>query len=238
MSKSKLQQYVDDLAAGRIKPTLPDDPVGDAARAAHEAAQRANTRDFLAGCGAPADSIERVLAGLEVSDRFPAVAAVRKWANSAACHLLMCGGVGTGKSTAAVEALTLARKPCWFYDGTGQVISSWQYDRRAFWTDSVQLARFAPWSDEGKADWTRATRAPWLVIDDLGVEPLTEHFVADLTALFCDRHVAGLRTIMTTNAHWKAFQGRYGPRLWSRLKERGVVEFAGSEDQRIPWGES
>lgn len=226
---------------------VPEGPLGDAAREQYEREQEAKTADHLAACGVPANAIARVVGGFEST---PAVVAMREWAKSAAPFLVLVGGVGSGKTTAAALTLKLARKPAYFYDDAGSVVTSWRYvAARGMWIEAVQLANTSPWKDgEGKEVWDRARAAHWLVIDDLGEERASsevwrEHFQSLINHRYqCSKD--GLRTVITSNLPPREFvrgsapqtSYRYGPRVADRLCESGLVFSCGDKSLRQAFG--
>jgi DNA replication protein DnaC len=217
--------------------TEPDEPrlVGDAARRAHEAAQESQLGIHLARCGVPRDIRDRIAAGLD-AQHFSATAAVRGWAQRQdAVFLLLGGGVGSGKSTAAAEVLKLARGPFYGYDSDGGVFGSWRYEaRRGAYISAVDLSDRAIWTDDGARLWERARTVPWLVLDDVGTETQNERgpFLADFQNLIGQRHANNLRTVLTTNLDGKTFRTRYGARVLDRLLEKGVAFDAGAQSKR------
>ena len=61
-------------------------------------------------------------------------------------------------------------------------------------------------------------KAPLLLIDDLGTEPLIQNVtVESLFSILNERQNAGLHTVVATNLHPPAIQERYGERVASRL---------------------
>lgn len=138
--------------------------------------------------------------------------------------LVLAGGVGCGKTVAACAALDRflapdpsrvswdegfaplgAKKP------TGSVVKA------------IELARAGTFDREF---WDRLAAAGFLVIDDLGTEPLDEKgwVVANVRALIDKRYDDERKTILTTNLNLDQFKARYcadGGRLLERLRERG-----------------
>lgn len=235
----KLQDRLARLA--RALDQLPCDPkakmlLGAEAVAAHQRSMEARLGRHLLDAGVPPGIASRVAEGL--SDKgYPAVPVVRAWSRrSDAPMLLMGGGVGSGKSCAAAEALRLARRPATIADDAGVMHESWQWaTSRALFVSAARLSSQSSWSDEGSRLWERARTAAVLVIDDLGVESLSERgpFFSDLHDLVDARYQDETkRTVITTNLEGKAFVDRYGARVLSRIRERGIACSVGRDDLR------
>lgn len=210
--------------------------IGAAAIEAHRAAVDAGLSDHLDGCGVPPAISRLVVGGLRESG-FSAVGVVRAWMRRAdAPMLLMSGGVGSGKSCAAAESMKLARKPATIVDDEGTLLPSEQWDTsRGLFVSAARLSSCASWTDEGARLWGRARSAVVLVVDDLGVESVTERgpFLSDLHDLVDSRYQDPThRTVITTNLEGKAFVERYGARILSRVRERGVACSVGKLDLR------
>lgn len=221
-------------------PTTEKDPpaiYGEAARRAHEESEERSLESHLVKCGVPSSLASASAAG-KVADgpRYPAVEALRDWTTRpGAVFLLLAGGAGSGKTTAAVEALRLARSPFYGYDSGGTVFYSWQYDaRKGMFLSAVDLDEHAPWTPEGERMWTRAKKVRLLVVDDLGTETQTEKgpFLASFQELMRKRHADELQTVFTTNLDGATFKARYGARVLGRITERGIAFNAGNESKR------
>lgn len=127
-------------------------------------------------------------------------------------HLLLIGGTGTGKSTAAawVVASTLDN---------------------AHWLPARTVDDMERWRPVSSLVYS----APLLVIDDLGTERQSESGwgVETLSSLWVDRIDRGMRTVVTTNLSIAALSSRYGERLRSRLNRTDVAPVAaGNVDLR------
>lgn len=219
-------------------PTAPDARmlVGQAALDAHHAAVLADLPRHLDGCGVPPGIARLVVAGLR-EQGYQAVAVVRSWLRREdAPMLLMSGGVGSGKSCAAAESMRLARKPATIVDDEGTLLASWQWDTaHALFVSAARLSACASWTDDGGRLWSRARNASVLVVDDLGVESISDRgpFLSDLHDVLDARYQdTTQRTVITTNLEGKAFVDRYGPRILSRVRERGVACSVGRQDLR------
>ena len=130
--------------------------------------------------------------------------------------LVLSGGVGTGKSTAAA----------WF-----------TYARRTWKPLFMRAATFARISRYDKEKTSAWESAGTLVLDDLGAEYADSkgNFLADLDELI-DWYYADRRPlIITTNLDIKSFRERYGGesgRISSRIREAGAWAECGGTDLR------
>ncbi len=128
--------------------------------------------------------------------------------------VVLCGGVGCGKTVAA--AMALADR------GAGRFVTAFG------------LTRLSPY-DEGEMDELETT--PLLVLDDLGSEyqDAKGFLRAFLDGLVNARYDAGLRTIATTNLKAAEFADRYGARIADRIKQTGCfVELQGKSMRAAP----
>lgn len=140
-----------------------------------------------------------------------AVAAIRDWLAGKQTWCVLSGGPGTGKTVAAgVAVLDAARR-----------------GERALVVVCSEVARvpaFGPGS-EALDDWKRA---PLLVIDDLGVAPLSDYARGVLHELCDYRHERYRRTIITTNLRMGELRSALGDRLLDRILADGrAVSVAG-----------
>ena len=143
-----------------------------------------------------------------------AMAGSQAWLDYPDCKvLLMLGGIGAGKTTAAA----------WIVAGE---------KANSVWLPARTVDDLESWKQVGHL----AKTAQLLVIDDLGTERDTESgFGRDtLGNLFTDRIDRAQRTVVTTNLSGAELVKRYGERLRSRLQLRplvGVID-AGKTDLR------
>ncbi len=150
---------------------------------------------------APARSARIVLSGEAKETR--AMAAVRSFMASSGSSLVLAGGKGCGKSTAAVWAIAHLLDGHFRYAG--------------------ELAGLSRDDDERR----KITRSRLLVIDDLGVEYLDDKgwFAAFFDEVIVRRHDNELKTIITTNLPRAKFQGRYrSERVLDRLATGMFIE--------------
>lgn len=145
-----------------------------------------------------------------------AVALVRRWMETRRKQpkawkpiLVILGGVGIGKTTAAAWA-------CEWRDG--------MYTK----TRTLTAAHRAMFGDQ-REEWRSMMRSPLLVIDDLGREA-DEHGIVAVEDAIDERQ--SHPTIITGNITKAEALSRYGDRVSSRLGESGVVVWLDGEDRR------
>ena len=133
--------------------------------------------------------------------------------------LVLCGGTGVGKTVCGA----------WLVAGI----------------DGAMVVRpddIVP-DDEWSRRYRMAMRAPFVLIEDAGLEPLTERrwHSQQLEAIISARHDAGLRTHINTNLPPEtkmapdSLEGRYGARVFSRLRDKSrgcVIHVCGKVDLR------
>lgn len=206
----------------------------------HEEQQEARLADHLSACGVPLRNIGLLTSGQSLEDT-AAVLGVRAWLHSGKAFLLLAGGFGTGKTTAACAALKMARSAAWFMGDDGQAIPSWNYDRRmGLFVRAAELSSTSPYAQEGRGVWSRVRRVPWLVVDDLGMERMDNAGIwAEQFDLLVDCRYGGdgrgqreLRTVFSTNLDEEGFTARYQGRVMDRIKDAGMVVLCGSKSLR------
>lgn len=224
---------------GKLPTNEPSEPflVGESAKRAHEGAEDARVHIHLKKCGVPEGLALATAAGkVHEGTEYPAVEVMRQWTTKdGAVFLLLAGGTGSGKTTAAVETLRLARSPFYGYDSNGTVFASWQYDsRKGLFVSATTLEEHAPWTDDGEELWKRVKKVPLLVVDDLGAESQNEKgpFLSAFQELVRHRHAEELRMVITTNVDGTTFKKRYGSRILDRITEKGVVHNCGTVSLR------
>lgn len=156
--------------------------------------------------------------------------------------LLLTGGLtGTGKTTAARAVKAMARGLKESFD-SNRIQTQLSRENGAFvplsedaksqlsWCESRvlvpvmytanEIARMA--EDQG-GGYDAATRAPFLIIDDLGTEQrILKRFgneILPLTDLLLFRYEKMLPTVITTNLSHSQIAEQYGPRISDRIKE-------------------
>lgn len=126
--------------------------------------------------------------------------------------IVLAGNPGSGKTVAACTRLGER-------DG-GRLVRG---------TELVELG--ADWRDRKALAAIRS--ASVLVIDDLGVEYREAKLASRLDDILDARISAKLQTVITTNLAAKAFEGRYGGRVWSRLHQHGAYVELDAPDMRV-----
>ncbi|MBN2573564.1 MAG: ATP-binding protein [Deltaproteobacteria bacterium] len=203
-------------------------------RAAWEAQRLALVADMLrdqtdpgSRLGLPSRAVELALAG-DLQETV-ALAAVR----GAADMLVLSGGVGTGKTVAAVAWLAeYIRDPAqWSAFGDDYQSAPYYRGGSLVWTTAADLARMDHYSQEA---FDRVAKARRLVVDDLGAEYSDgKGFFGSLLDELVDARYSGLRpTVITTNLDAPAFAARYGARVVDRVREAGRFVGCGSESLR------
>lgn len=140
------------------------------------------------------------------------IRSVAKWltADNLKPGLLLCGGIGNGKSTmlTAIKALN------------NQFLNfkSWRQITLLSATFISSLA-----ADSDATAYSRAKDAPILGIDDLGTEPVSvKRYGSEINPvveLICYRYDQMLPTMITTNLTMEKIRDVYGERVADRLKE-------------------
>ena len=149
----------------------------------------------------------------------PALAAV----HGASDLLVLAGGVGCGKTVAAVERCReFIFKPAHWntYDADKYETEPRFKADLPVWTTASELARVDHYSEPTVR---RYMDAPLLVVDDLGAEfsDGKGFFTALLDEVIDARYASKRATIFTTNADSTTFTARYGQRIIDRLREAG-----------------
>lgn len=204
-------------------------------RAASEAEEKAKLADQIARADAEgrrtrADVPKRVWPFLDAPEKTAAYAAACEFAlASSETLLVLAGGIGCGKTVGACAALDAflvegrrktyrdGFRPLGVRDPSGKVVKA------------IEMARAGTFDREF---WDGLAGLDFLVIDDLGTEPLDDKgwLVANIRAVIDRRYDDERKTVLTTNLNLDQFKARYcadGGRLLDRLKERGAfIEIA------------
>lgn len=183
--------------------------------AARRAALERTIPEFLARCGVGELQLDAFREGLKPTQARQVIA---DFIASQKLLCLMHGGAGSGKTIAAAESLLARRRSI---EHNGEI-----------WLSAGTLARMSYYDESGFA---RLVSAPWLVIDDLGVEQSSSTFAATLDEVVDTRINSKRRTVLTTNLDLATFSARYaqkGSRFASRLAGYAFVSGAGNEDLR------
>lgn len=158
---------------------------------------------------------ERALAAAANPKPSEALDATQQWFASGKCWLVLLGGTGTGKTTAAAWAL-------------GRVLK--QHETAEARTAS-RLSRMSGF-DEGARELERLSQASLLVVDDIGAEAQTAWGQGLLSELLDSRHQGFKKTILTSNLGQEAFKQRVGERMVDRIREDGRVVSLGGKSMR------
>ena len=151
---------------------------------------------------------ERILKNLELLKETKPVHYVREFTlcpREGWC-LILSGGKGTGKSTAAAV---------WLYENV-PLDGAPTYQTR-YWWNGTRIARTNGYAK----DFEKMMQSKLMVIDDLGVEYLDKNgnFIQRLDELIDERYSNFRKTIITTNLNAEAFKERYGERVADRMRE-------------------
>lgn len=168
------------------------------------------------------------------------------WFKSRAPFLVLAGGTGNGKTTAAIAVAchwarrgiyrpsdfarkkvpehrlhdidALPQKPLIVKGGNLHLHVHPKYDERKM--------GYAP-----EALWT-----PFLVIDELGgTSPEPYRTAAAVEEVFDTRNRDGLRTIATTNLNAESLRKLYGERVYDRIREGGHIAPIKAQSHRKAW---
>ena len=142
-----------------------------------------------------------------------AMKAARRFVEGDRTILVLLGGTGTGKTTAAAWAA---------YALNG---------RAPTFLRAVDLERAGRYDTELQK---KVSAADVLVLDDLGVEFFDQkgNFASLVDAVVDEFYADRRRLIVTSNLSATDLLARYGQRVTSRLSEVGVIEACGSKDLR------
>lgn len=160
---------------------------------------------------------ERALAAAASPKPSEALEAVQQWLTSGKAWLVLLGGTGTGKTTAAAWAI-------------GEVI------RQKETADARTASRLSRMSgfDEGARELERLSGVTLLVVDDVGAEAQTAWGAGLLSELLDNRHQGFKKTILTSNLGQEQFKARVGERMVDRIREDGRVVALGGRSMRRP----
>jgi DNA replication protein DnaC len=131
------------------------------------------------------------------SQQTDAIRHTKTWLGTDTPCLILCGGVGTGKTHAAIWAV----RERW-----GEFVASQSLARR-----------IDPWKHELEHTRLLHLEAPLIVLDDLGAEQDDARFGQALFALVNCRNASDRRTLITTNLTIPQIRPRYGDRIADRL---------------------
>ena len=164
-----------------------------------------------------------------------ALMSVRAFLRSEAKILVLCGGVGTGKSIAAAELFVAPiRESVAAEVHNPRDWESRVYTVRGSWLTAHGLARaIDPWRHErGDGHEPIDPSAGVSVLDDLGTEGDAVRF-HEAFATYVDARMSASKTVITTNLAKADIRKRYGDRIADRLNHVGAcVELKGQSMRR------
>ncbi|MBQ9107918.1 MAG: ATP-binding protein [Clostridia bacterium] len=124
--------------------------------------------------------------------------------------LVFTGATGTGKSCLASA---IARKAVLERGKSALVLTAYEFNSTCLNT------HLAPIEDKERVLHDTLT-ADFLVIDDLGTEPILKNVTLEYLQLVLDERTReGRTTVITTNLSEKQLKDRYGERIFSRLSD-------------------
>lgn len=135
--------------------------------------------------------------------------------------LILTGKAGTGKTHTAV--------------GLAKLMAGYGYAVRFFTVATLLEKLRAGFADRSagapvRSLWDQVYRVELLVLDDLGVENITDWARQTIYQIVNERWLARLPTIVTTNCSAEGLQADYGPGTLSRLMGSSlVIQFSGSD---------
>lgn len=189
----------------------------------------------------------------------PAIEAVTRFlADDSLRFLLLLGGVGCGKTFAAMvgawkvqERVSVAefehrlREHTRQRTGIARGADKWWEDavedirRRpparewSLWEARDLPVLWDPWKAEVEAGAKPAARSrPYIVLDDLGTERESDRFFEALGAFVDYRMDARLKTVITTNLAKQDIRARYGDRIADRINHVGKSFVVGGASRR------
>lgn len=134
---------------------------------------------------------------------------IEAWQRDDVGMMVLAGGVGVGKTVAAVWAMMAIPQ---------NQHGAWGIRRFRHISDLCEMG----FGDEERKERQQLRHAHVLVIDDLGTEHLTEKIQTMLDGLINARYEDTGATIITTNLPSEQFSARYGKRIYDRLCGRGA----------------
>lgn len=201
----------------------------DARTKAAELAERYQEAAKGAPLSLPRLGVPRVvLRALRTPQAKPALSAAKEWWLSGKVLLLLQGGVGSGKTTAAawVLAKQLERESASARPSGGTVVDA------AMFVTAPEFNGLSDYHPESRVWLERLCRCGVLVLDDLGTERMGDGELSCVQRLISERHSAGRRTVLTSNLTAEVFHARYGERVADRIRESGMVRGSGKESLR------
>lgn len=149
----------------------------------------------------------------------PATDAVKEWARVGSWCLLLLGGVGCGKSTAAAAHAV-------------EFTKSNPKSKLPIWARAVEASRMSAFGDSAEDRFASWREAPLLVMDDLGTELMTATWQQALDDVLDWRYQHSLPTVLPSNLSAEEFKKRYGDRISDRIREDGTVRQLDAKSMR------
>jgi DNA replication protein DnaC len=160
-------------------------------------------------------------------ERGPAIAAVDKWSAGDKQVLVLRGGVGSGKTTAAGHAVSLVLSGMSDYDTRHSTTRKHGPDISWHRPNDFVSAMLHSYDSEAPKLGRKL-----IVIDDIGRE--TKQDFCEAVCAFLDDSL--VRLVMTTNLSRDEFRARYDERLLDRLNDVGVALTIKGESKRKKTG--
>ena len=175
-------------------------------------ARRMRHRRCLENAGCPEHHL-RLAFDVEPKDT-DAVKAVREFLTTDMGILVLLGGVGTGKTTAAVWGMSQLATA----DDAGRYGTV-----SARFITAPRLADASGYDDAARELRSDLERTGLLIIDDLGTEygDAKGFFASKFSSLIDTRFSSVRKTLVTTNLDAKGFALAYGDRVVDRVRESG-----------------
>lgn len=141
--------------------------------------------------------------------------------------LVLAGPKGVGKTLAAAWVMFHA-DPVLPYGG------KWRTEHAPRFRHATEFAEVSLYGEGDKPERLAIKNTKCLVIDDLGTEIATEHFLTLFDGVFNARYGGMGITAITTNLTAETFALRYGERVYDRIRGRGEWYDISEESMRGP----
>lgn len=190
-------------------------------RKAREAHLRQVAPNRLLAAGAPRRAVECWEAGLGRTKALEAAEAAWREGKS---FLLLKGGTGVGKTSAAVAAMAM------------ELLRDRRDDLPCLFVRAAEAARLGLYDAADKKLAAQMATATVLVVDDIGADFVSKGGVwaSILDEVMDTRYGERLLTIITTNLDSATFKERYGERIADRIRHAGDVVECGAGSLRAP----